>query len=73
MREYEWSGNKEAYLWLYGKEENKTKRQLDKLKIDISKKVLVLELRIITINNHKQDKTMRDRLMVGLRPLEATI
>lgn len=39
LREYEWSGNKEVYLWLYGKEENKAKIQLDKLKTGVGKKM----------------------------------
>lgn len=39
LREYAWSGNKEANLWLYGKENKKVKVQLDKLKTKTGKKL----------------------------------
>jgi putative hydrolase of HD superfamily len=32
LREYEWGGNKEASIWLYGNSKKNIKRQLDKLK-----------------------------------------
>ena len=39
LREYEWSGNKEAHVWLYGKGSAKVNAQLEKLKTDIGKKL----------------------------------
>ncbi len=39
LREYEWSGNKEAHVWLYGKGSAKVNAQLEKLKTDIGKQL----------------------------------
>ncbi len=39
LREYEWSGNKEAHLWLYGKGSAKTNAQLEKLKTESAKRI----------------------------------
>lgn len=39
LREYEWSGNKEASIWLNGKGKSTGNEQLKKLKTDISKKL----------------------------------
>lgn len=39
LREYDWAGNKEATVWLYGKGKNKANAQLLKLKTDIGKKL----------------------------------
>jgi len=38
LREYEWNGNQEAKLWLYGTKKTKTRIQLDVLKTDIGRK-----------------------------------
>ncbi len=38
LREYEWSGNKEANIWLYGKGGAKVNAQLEKLKTKTGKK-----------------------------------
>ena len=38
LREYEWSGNKEAHIWLYGKGSAKINAQLEKLKTATAKK-----------------------------------
>lgn len=38
LREYEWSGNKEAHIWLYGKGSAKINAQLEKLKTSTAKK-----------------------------------
>ncbi len=39
LREYEWSGNKEANVWLYGKGKAKVNAQLEKLKTATGKKL----------------------------------
>ena len=39
LREYEWSGNKEAHVWLYGKGSEKVNAQLQKLKTESGKKI----------------------------------
>ncbi len=39
LREYEWSGNKEANIWLYGKGVSKINAQLEKLKTETGKKL----------------------------------
>jgi putative hydrolase of HD superfamily len=39
LREYEWSGNKEANIWLYGKGGAKINAQLEKLKTKTGKKL----------------------------------
>lgn len=39
LREYEWSGNKEANIWLYGKGGAKINAQLEKLKTETGKKL----------------------------------
>lgn len=39
LREYEWAGNKEASVWLYGKGKTKIKAQLDKLKTKTGKEL----------------------------------
>ena len=39
LREYEWSGNKEAHVWLYGKGKAKVNSQIEKLKTPIGKKL----------------------------------
>jgi putative hydrolase of HD superfamily len=39
LREYEWSGNKEANIWLYGKGSAKVNAQLEKLKTKTGKKL----------------------------------
>jgi putative hydrolase of HD superfamily len=39
LREYAWSGNKEAEVWLHGKGGNKEATQLSRLKTDIGKKL----------------------------------
>ncbi len=39
LREYEWQGNREAQLWLYGKETNKGRCQIDKLTMPSAKKL----------------------------------
>lgn len=38
LREYDWSGNKEASIWLYGKGNSKVNAQLRKLKTETGKK-----------------------------------
>lgn len=38
LREYDWSGNKEAHIWLYGKGSAKVNAQLAKLKTKTGKK-----------------------------------
>jgi putative hydrolase of HD superfamily len=38
LREYDWSGNKEAHIWLYGKGSAKVNAQLEKLKTKTGKK-----------------------------------
>ena len=38
LREYEWSGNNEAHIWLYGKGKSKVNAQLSKLKTETGKK-----------------------------------
>lgn len=39
LREYEWSGNKEANIWLYGKGKAKVNAQLEKLKTETGKQL----------------------------------
>lgn len=39
LREYEWSGNKEASFWLYGRGSKKIKQQLNRLKTKTGKKL----------------------------------
>lgn len=39
LREYDWAGNKEATIWLYGKGKEKTNAQLEKLKTETAKKI----------------------------------
>jgi len=39
LREYEWSGNKEATIWLYGKGGAKINAQLEKLRTEAGKKL----------------------------------
>lgn len=39
LREYQWAGNKEADLWLYGKSGSKRNAQLEKLKTETGKKL----------------------------------
>ncbi|MEK7646301.1 MAG: HD domain-containing protein [Patescibacteria group bacterium] len=39
LREYEWSGNKEASMWLYGKNGSKVNAQLEKLKTETGKRL----------------------------------
>lgn len=38
LREYEWVGNKEAHIWLYGKGKDKKNAQLQKLKTETGKR-----------------------------------
>jgi putative hydrolase of HD superfamily len=38
LREYEWAGNKEANIWLYGKGDAKVNAQLEKLRTETGKK-----------------------------------
>ena len=38
LREYEWTGNKEAHIWLYGKGKDKSNAQLQKLKTETGKR-----------------------------------
>lgn len=39
LREYEWAGNKEANIWLYGKGSAKINAQLEKLKTDTGRRL----------------------------------
>lgn len=39
LREYEWAGNREANIWLYGKGKSKINAQLAKLKTETGKKL----------------------------------
>jgi putative hydrolase of HD superfamily len=39
LREYDWVGNKEANIWLYGKSGQKTNAQIQKLKTETAKKL----------------------------------
>ncbi|HUO56528.1 MAG TPA: HD domain-containing protein [Candidatus Paceibacterota bacterium] len=39
LREYDWAGNKEATIWLYGKSGQKTNAQVQKLKTKTAKKL----------------------------------
>ncbi len=39
LKEYEWQGNKEASIWLHGKDSDKGHVQLKKLKLDSSKEI----------------------------------
>jgi len=39
LREYSWAGNKEADVWLHGKDGNKEATQLSKLKTDIGRRL----------------------------------
>lgn len=40
LREYEWQGNKEAIIWLYGKEQEKSgRRQIEKLSLQSAKEL----------------------------------
>lgn len=39
LREYEWVGNKEAHIWLYGKGKDKQNAQLSKLKTETAKRL----------------------------------
>jgi len=39
LREYDWSGNKEASIWLYGKGKDKVNAQLARLQSDSAKKL----------------------------------
>lgn len=39
LREYEWNGNQEARLWLYGTGKKKTLLQLEKLKTDTARRL----------------------------------
>ena len=39
LREYEWQGNKEAEIWLYGKGKQKSKDQLEKLTLKSAKEL----------------------------------
>lgn len=39
LREYEWQGNKEAAIWLYGEDAAKGRRQLEKLSLESAKEL----------------------------------
>ncbi len=39
LREYDWAGNKEATIWLYGKGNSKINAQIEKLKTETGKKL----------------------------------
>lgn len=39
LREYEWAGNKEASLWLHGREDIKVNKQLEKLTTETGKRI----------------------------------
>jgi putative hydrolase of HD superfamily len=39
LREYDWTGNKEATIWLYGKGGKKVNAQIEKLRTDTAKKL----------------------------------
>jgi putative hydrolase of HD superfamily len=46
LKEYEWSGNKEASLWLHGKGEHKRNAQIEKLTTDTARQLGELMYRV---------------------------